>query len=251
MTQQLDALRASVARLRTMVEGLDPGQLEVPAYPTEWTVADVLSHLGSGAVILERRFDDAVAGTESPADFAPAVWDAWNAKTPGDKAADALVADRSFVDRVGSLADAERARFGFAMGPLAVDYAGFLGLRLNEHALHSWDVAVTFDPDARVAPDAVDVVVDNLQMITRWTGKPSGTEHGVTIRTSEPRRDLTITIGAEAVSIDPTPPVDQPDLELPAEALVRLVYGRLDPDHTPPVSGPGDLDELRRLFPGP
>jgi hypothetical protein len=41
-----------------------------------------------------------------------------------------------------------------------------------------------------------------------------------------------------------------PDLELPAEAFVRLVYGRLDPAHTPPVSGTADLDELRSVFPG-
>ena len=45
-------------------------------------------------------------------------------------------------------------------------------------------------------------------------------------------------------------PVDAPDLVLPSEALVRLVYGRLDPDHTPPVRGPADLDVLRRAFPG-
>jgi hypothetical protein len=38
---------------------------------------------------------------------------------------------------------------------------------------------------------------------------------------------------------------------LPAEAFVRLVYGRLDPDHTPPLtSRQVDLDRLRRAFPG-
>ena len=41
------------------------------------------------------------------------------------------------------------------------------------------------------------------------------------------------------------------DLTLPAEAFVRLVYGRLDPDHTPAFEGdPADLDTLRRTFPG-
>ena len=41
------------------------------------------------------------------------------------------------------------------------------------------------------------------------------------------------------------------ELRLPAEALVRLVYGRLDPDHTPALSVTGvDLDDLRRTFPG-
>ena len=42
-----------------------------------------------------------------------------------------------------------------------------------------------------------------------------------------------------------------PDLVLPAEAFVRLVYGRLDPDHTPAVRGTADLAELRAVFPGP
>jgi hypothetical protein len=42
-----------------------------------------------------------------------------------------------------------------------------------------------------------------------------------------------------------------PDLRLPAEAFIRLVYGRLDSAHTPPVeTGSTHLDELRRLFPG-
>jgi hypothetical protein len=40
---------------------------------------------------------------------------------------------------------------------------------------------------------------------------------------------------------------------LPAEALLRLVYGRLDPGHTPPVEVSGDaglLDRAREVFPG-
>ncbi len=39
------------------------------------------------------------------------------------------------------------------------------------------------------------------------------------------------------------------DLERSAEAFTRLVYGRLHPDHTPPVRGVADLDRLRRAFP--
>jgi len=42
-------------------------------------------------------------------------------------------------------------------------------------------------------------------------------------------------------------------VQLPAEALVRLVYGRLDPGHTPPVEVTGDavlLDRARAVFPG-
>jgi hypothetical protein len=34
------------------------------------------------------------------------------------------------------------------------------------------------------------------------------------------------------------------------EALVRLVYGRLDPAHTPAGADDADFDDLRQLFPG-
>jgi hypothetical protein len=39
---------------------------------------------------------------------------------------------------------------------------------------------------------------------------------------------------------------------MPSEALLRLAYGRLDPEHTPQeVKGdPADLDQLRQVFPG-
>lgn len=57
--QPLVALCASVSLLRAVVEPLVDAQLQLPAYPTEWTIADVLSHIGSGAVILQRRLDDA------------------------------------------------------------------------------------------------------------------------------------------------------------------------------------------------
>jgi hypothetical protein len=39
---------------------------------------------------------------------------------------------------------------------------------------------------------------------------------------------------------------------MPAECFIRLVYGRLDPQHTPPLQADAaTLDELRAVFPGP
>jgi MDMPI C-terminal domain len=42
------------------------------------------------------------------------------------------------------------------------------------------------------------------------------------------------------------------EVQMPAEALLRLAYGRLDPEHTPAaVTGdPAALDRLRAVFPG-
>ena len=250
MSDNLDALAGSVSRLHAVVEGLDPVQLTASAYPAEWSVADVLSHIGSGAVILLRRLDDTLAGTPTPDDAAPAVWDEWNAKSPGAQAGDALVADRVLLDRIDGLTADERNGFEFAMGPMTLDFDVFVDLRLNEHALHLWDVEVTFDPTATVAAGSVPVVVDNLQMFTRFTGRPTMSPGSVQVATSDPRRSFTIGLGPDEVAISPSDPVAEPDLELPAEALIRLVYGRLDPDHTPAVRGGADLDVLRRVFPG-
>ncbi len=250
MTDRLEALRNSVDRLHAVVDGLDPARLGDPAYPTEWTVADVLSHLGSGAVILRRRLDDTLAGVDTPADAAQAVWDVWNGKSPEAQAADALISDRDLLDRLLGLTDAERDGFRFAMGPMTFDLEGFVGLRLNEHALHLWDIEVAFDPAATVMPDAVACIVDNLQMFARFTGKPLDEARTLTVETTDPERTVIVTLGPDEVALSTAGPVDAPDLRLPAEALVRLVYGRLDPGHTPPTTGPADLDELRRVFPG-
>jgi hypothetical protein len=122
--------------------------------------------------------------------------------------------------------------------------------RLNEHALHTWDIEVMFEPSAPVGPDATALIIDNIAMIVGFTGKPTGAERVLRVRTTEPGRDFVLAVGKERMSLEPGTGVRAPDLELPAEAFIRLVYGRLDPDHTPAGHGSADLDELRRMFPG-
>ena len=250
MTDLLSALRASTVRLRAIVEGFEPDRLVTSAYPAEWSCADVLSHLGSAAVIMQAHLDAGLAGATLPDDFAQTVWDEWNAECPEAKAADALATDRAFLDRVDSLDASERARASVTMGPVTFDLAGLVRARLGEHALHTWDIEVVVDPNATVPADAAGFVVDNLAMIVHYVGRPTGTEHDVAIRTFDPARDFTLSFGTDGLTLTASETGHAPDLELPAEALYRLVYGRLDPDHTPPVRGAGLLEELRRALPG-
>jgi hypothetical protein len=65
VASNLGALGLSVERLSSVVEPLSDAQLDEPAYPAEWTIADVLSHIGSGAVIMTQRLDDIVEGNET------------------------------------------------------------------------------------------------------------------------------------------------------------------------------------------
>jgi len=206
-------------------------------------VADVLSHLGSGATGLRLRLDGDVE--------MQAIWDEWNAKDPDAQAADSLVADDLLQERLHSLTAEDQDTMRFAMGPMELDLLTFLGMRLNEHSLHAWDVAVTFDAGATLPDDEAALIVDTLPMMARFAGKPTGIERDLSIRTVAPDRTFALALRPDGVTLSSGDPVDEPDVVLPAEALIRLVYGRLDPDHTPAgVVGAGHLDELRQVFPG-
>jgi hypothetical protein len=80
VSDQLGVLDDSVARLRFIAQRLTARQLRMPAYPTEWNIADVLSHIGSGAVITELQIDAAMTNRKLAADLERTIWDYWDAK---------------------------------------------------------------------------------------------------------------------------------------------------------------------------
>jgi uncharacterized protein (TIGR03083 family) len=250
MSEALPALHASVGRLREVVGGLEPGQIRQSAYPSEWTVADTLSHLGSGAVILQRRFEDTVAGRPTDDRFSQSVWDEWNAKPPEEQAAEALVADAALLESLESSTDGQRRDFSFVLGPMQLDFEGFVGLRLAEHVVHTWDVEVAVDPAALLDEEAVAVMIDRLGLVAGFAGKPVGLDAEVHVELHRPDRRVTVVLAPDSVRLDDGVPGADADLVLPAEAFIRLVYGRLDPEHTPSGTEGAQLDRLRQAFPG-
>jgi uncharacterized protein (TIGR03083 family) len=248
---RVQALRSSVARLGDVAATMSDAHLTRPAYPAEWSIADVLSHIGSGAVIMHRRLEDTLAGTDTPDDFAPGVWDTWNAKAPAAQRDDALAVDAALLERIESITDREREGFILGMGPADLDFGAFVGMRLNEHALHTWDIEVADDAAATIPEQVAAAVVDNLELIARYTAKPTGGTRTITVATITPPRRFTIALTRESVNFATTATEPAPDLELTAEAFIRLVYGRLDPRHSGLKDEPPVLDVVRRVFPGP
>src|ERR1700722_1592797 len=168
MENPVGALRASVDRLHALASGLDDTQLVSPSYCDDWSIAQVLSHLGSGAVISRRGLQAVLAGTAAPEDFNQSVWDEWNAKSPRAQADDALAADEALTQALEAVDEAERARLTFSLGPMSLGFNDMFGLRLNEHVFHTWDIAVMFDDAAGLPGDATALVVDNLSLIARF-----------------------------------------------------------------------------------
>ena len=250
MKESLKALHNSVAHLGEVIEKIEPDKYTDSAYPKEWTIADTMSHLGSGAVITSQNFDNILSGAEADPDFSTSTWDEWNAKDPAAQVADALVADAALLDRLQMLDEEGRDKFEFSMGPVKFDFDGFVSLRLNEQALHTWDIEVTTNGSATVPEDAAAVMVDHVAMFVGFSGKTNGVAHDVHVKTVNPEREYVLAFGEDSVSMSVNEHGGNVDLELPAEAFVRLVGGRLDPKHTPRNVTGEHLDELRQAFPG-
>lgn len=252
------ALRSSHERLASLVAGLTPEQLRAQSYDSEWTNAQVLSHLGSGAEIALMMLPGALGQAEpvSRDAFGP-VWDTWNAKSPDEQAADALAADEKHVQSLEQLSDAELAGVSMPFIGLNLDAAGMVRLRLGEHALHTWDVAVFSDPSATVSADAAGLLIDNVpEFLAPRLGKPQEQPLAARIRTTGPERDYLLTAGEKVAMAnwpaDGSVPGPVAEVSMPAEALLRLSYGRLDSGHTPAQvqADAADLDRLRAIFPG-
>ena len=122
----ISALRHSHDRLRASVEPLGPDQLTQRSYPSEWTIAQVLSHLGSQAEIFGLILAAGLAGQEPPGpEEFPPIWDTWNAKDPQAQATDALRADQATLERLESMDADERARLHLNLFGMDIDTTGF------------------------------------------------------------------------------------------------------------------------------
>jgi len=249
------AARASHERLAGLAAGLTEEQLSSQSYDTEWTVAQVLSHLGSGAEIFGRILDAQLTGADAPGgEQFQAIWAVWDAKGPVAMRDDSLAANSALVSRLEAVTPEQAGALTFAFGPFSLDLAGFVRMRLSEHALHTWDVAEFLDPSAVVAQDAVALLLPGVGMMAGRGGKPADPAYAVKLVTTDGLGDWAVTTG-DPVTFGPAEEGAEYDgvVSLPGESVLRLIAGRLDPDHTPAgvsESGARGLADLRTVFPG-
>jgi uncharacterized protein (TIGR03083 family) len=248
----LAALRRSHDRMTAIVGGLTDEQTMLRSYADEWSLAQVASHLGSQAEIFELFLTAGLTGADAPdGDTFVPIWDRWNALAPRSQVADSVSANERFVARLEHLEPEQQDRFGLSLFGSDVDIAGLTALRLGEHALHTWDIAVALDPAATVAPDAVELLIDTLPQRAAAAGLPVPGGRPVQVVTVDPVRTYALALDP-AVTLTTVDAVtaDAAVARMPAEAFLRLVAGRLDPEHTPLGVDAPDLDQLRQAFPG-
>ena len=251
------ALRTTHDDLAALVDGLTDEQLVAPSGASEWTVAQVLSHLGSGAEIGLATLETALAaGPAAEPGFNESVWDRWNAMSPREQATNFLEHGVRLVAAFEALTAEQRTTaqvdLGFLPEPLPL--ASLAGMRLNESALHSWDVRVAFDPSAAIPADVAAVLAEHLTgglgFMVGFIGKADALTGPAVVDIEGSGYGLVVT-DKVAVAAEPADPTAT--FTGPLEAAIRLVGGRLRPANTPErvkVTGAVTLDDLRRVFPG-
>lgn len=112
------------------------------------------------------------------------------------------------------------------------------------------------DPAAVLAPAAVELLLDPVGVLIGFLGQPDtldGSQLILAVHTAEPDHPFGLDLRGGTALVD-TPAQPAGVLDTSAEAWLRLIAGRLAPQHIPPstqlTSDTITLDDLRRVFPG-
>jgi uncharacterized protein (TIGR03083 family) len=256
MSQLVDrtitALRSEHDTLAGLVGTLTDDQLATTSGAAEWTVAQALSHLGSGAEIGRAPIARATGETVATEDN-QTIWARWDTSTPRAQAEGFLEHNGRWLETVEALTPEQRTSLTVDLGflPEPVPLLTALGMRLNEVANHSWDVRVAFDPHAGVNADSAGVLVELLAgpvgFMLNFLAKPA--ELSAPASVAIPGAGLVIDDAVTVVDHLESPSAT---FNAPLEAVVRLISGRLKApyDNGVTVDGNITLDDLRRVFPG-
>jgi uncharacterized protein (TIGR03083 family) len=250
----IDALHRSHEHLSSIVDSLGEEQYSSPSYDTEWTIAQVLSHLGSQSEIFPLMLDAGLTGTAAPgpAQFQP-IWDRWNAKSPKEQVDDYKAATDAALGQLDAFSEAQRSAFSLEMFGMTLDLSALLRMRLNEHSLHTWDVDVMRDSSARVDAEAAALVFDLALQLAERVGRPQEGSAPISLHVADLSRSYELELDPK-VRFVPLGVRGESGrtADMEAESVLRLIAGRLDAEHLPATVGFGGvtLIELREVFPG-
>jgi uncharacterized protein (TIGR03083 family) len=243
-SRTIAALRANHDTLAALVPTLSEEQLTGPSGASEWTIAQALSHLGSGAEI-SRKPVAAAAGIPFDDEDNQTIWARWDGSTPAEQAAGFVEHDAAYLATVEALGaeqlDSLQVDLGFLPAPVPLVVA--LGMRLNEVANHAWDVRVGVGPSATVDAQSAELLIELFGV----SSKPDQVAQEVRLAIPGGGIEIIDAVTVSSQVADPTA-----TFEGPAEAVVRLLSGRLRAPYDAGVSVTGNvtLDDLRRAFPG-
>ena len=164
--QRVEALRSEYERLAQHLRSLDADGLAAPSACEGWSAADVAAHLAWNARLYVRSLGMGLAGEAPP----PAPPGGGVAKITPDFVRDRSIEVRQklgddvldsfeehntgFIDMLDALDPAVRETLTVPFLNDTIPLRRLIGLRINEVALHSWDVRSSADSEAALLEDA-------------------------------------------------------------------------------------------------
>jgi uncharacterized protein (TIGR03083 family) len=254
----IGALHSSSRRLRALVTELSDAQLVRPSFASGWSVAQVLSHLGSGAEIcghLVRRGLDGDSSAPRPEEI-ESVWERFDAMSASEQRAAWLEADERHL---GMLDAIDPARHGIVQIPYfsgLLDLASYGGYRLSEQTIHGWDVAVALDPSARLPHAEAQLLWERIDLVAsrfhNATALARLAPARIALELTDTGQRFSLHLTSELHLYPRVATVPTTVVSGASDAVLRLVYGRNRPDDglQVEVEGRATVNDLRALFPG-
>jgi uncharacterized protein (TIGR03083 family) len=178
MTEMIELIRNEASQLQDFLAGLSPEEWSRPSACAGWTVGDVVAHVTQGARTWGEAITRARAGDFNPPPGQPPL-------RPGERGS-AATAQRAIDFRQGmgeeallhAFADGYQQLHPVLLGLQAEDWdkpcfhrrgvlptRDYVGIRLQELAIHGWDIRSAFDEAATVSERPLPVLVGLAQ---RW-----------------------------------------------------------------------------------
>ena len=176
---QIELVKTLVSNIRNCAGSLSPEQLALPSACSEWQVQDVVSHLVGGA---ERQIDSmrrGKAGDSGPPEgftaMGSSAMSATNAQRDIRRREDLGAELLTTYDGLYAQLYEELDRFGpddwdtlcwhLRMG--AMPASDYVELRIQELAIHDWDIRKALEPEPSLHPDCIESL---LGMAPKWLG---------------------------------------------------------------------------------
>lgn len=237
----LPVLAGEAAAFEAFLETLSDGDLDRPSACSEWTVGDVVGHLTWAGPYFAGLAERALAGDLSPAPDLPPPGEARRQRIaklaketrahhgPAIRAA-FRAANAQVYDCFAAVRDPDWDRpTAHRVGPLRY----LLATRVNELALHGWDIRSVMEPPGHLRPESLPVLLALLELWAPLLYRPDPAQTDPVrlrctfIDPNLPPRDLIV----EAAGVRLTPAgsgAADATLRGPAEVLPLLLLGRID-----------------------
>lgn len=274
MSQVIELVNSEAVRLGDFLAGLDQGGWSAPSACAGWAAGDVVAHLSQGGITWADSITRAVGGDSGPPPGQQAL-------RPGERGSDetaqraiAYRQERGAVDLLESFNEGYQ-RLRQVLATLTAEDWGkpcfhrrgvmvmndYVALRLQELAIHSWDIRSGLDGTATIFQEPLATLVGRVQRwLTNSFVRDLSPESPIRFRfdVTQPvavQQDVVVTPDGFSIEGSGNGPADV-TFQCDTGNYILLIYGRVDLGHASgqtrvEIEGdPGMAARFGALFPG-